>query len=69
MSKNHVKKAEAQIVDVDLDADMDRALTIINLNVVVTNNTVELEDSKPSADNTAPPLLPSAVNHNKNAEN
>jgi hypothetical protein len=36
-------------LDVDLDADMDQALTIINLNEEVSNKTVELENSKPSA--------------------
>jgi hypothetical protein len=40
---------------------MDQALTIINLNEEVSNKTIELEDSKPSADTTAPPLPPSTV--------
>jgi hypothetical protein len=40
---------------------MDQALTIINLNEEVSNTTVELEDSKPSADITVPPLPPSTV--------
>jgi hypothetical protein len=40
---------------------MDQALPIINLNEEVSNKTVELEDSKPSADTTVPPLLPSTV--------
>jgi hypothetical protein len=62
-NKNFVKKAEARVLDVDLDADMDQALTIINLNEEVSNKTVELEDSKPSADTTVPPLPPSTVNH------
>jgi hypothetical protein len=31
-NKNHVKKAEARVLDVDSDADMDQALTIINPN-------------------------------------
>jgi hypothetical protein len=40
---------------------MDQALTIINLNEEVSNTTVDLEDSKPSADTTVPPLPPSTV--------
>jgi hypothetical protein len=39
--------------------------TIINLNEEVSNKTVELQDSKPSADNTVPPLPPSTVNNMK----
>jgi hypothetical protein len=49
VNKKLVKKAEARVLDVDLDADMDQALMIINLNEEVSNITVELEDSKPSA--------------------
>jgi Retroviral aspartyl protease len=61
-NKKHVRKAEARVLDVDSDADMDQALTIINLIEEVSNTTVELEDSKPSADITAvPPLPPSTV--------
>jgi hypothetical protein len=47
---------------------MDQALTIVNLNEEVSNITVELEDSKPSSDNTVPPLPPSPVNQNNVAE-
>jgi hypothetical protein len=47
------------VLDVDLDADMDCTLTIINLNEEVSIKTVERQDSKPSADNTVPPLPPS----------
>jgi hypothetical protein len=64
-NKNQVKKAEARVPDVDLDADMDCTLTIINLNEEVSNKTVELQDSKPCADNTVPPLPPSTVNNMK----
>jgi hypothetical protein len=53
------------VLDVDLDADMDRTLTIVNLNEEVSNKTVELQDSKPSADNTVPPFPPSTVNNMK----
>jgi hypothetical protein len=35
---------------------MDQSLTIINLNEEVSNKTVELEDSKPNADNTVPSI-------------
>jgi hypothetical protein len=61
-NKNQIKKVEARVLDVDSDADMDCTLTIINLNEEVSNKTVELQDSKPSADNTAAPLPPSTVN-------
>jgi hypothetical protein len=64
-NKIQVKTAEARVFDVDLDADMDCTLTIINLNEEVSNKTVELQDSKPSADNTVPPLPPSTVNNMK----
>jgi hypothetical protein len=64
-NKNQVKKAEAKVLDVDLDADMDRTLTIFNLNEEVSNKMVELQDSKPSADNTVHPLPPSTVNNMK----
>jgi hypothetical protein len=64
MNKNHVKKTEAQVLDVDLDADMDQALVIINLNEEVSSKMVELQYSKASADNTVPPLPPSPVNQN-----
>jgi hypothetical protein len=53
------------VLDVDSDTDMDRTLTIINLNEEVSNKTVELQASKPSADNTVPPLPPSTVNNMK----
>jgi hypothetical protein len=62
-NKNQVKKAEPRVLDVDLDADMDCTLTIINLNEEVSNKMVELQDSKPSADSTVPPLPPSTVNN------
>jgi hypothetical protein len=42
---------------------MDRTLTIINLNGEVSNKTVQLQDTKPSADNTVPPIPPSTVNN------
>jgi hypothetical protein len=64
-NKNQVKKAEARVLNVDSDADMDRTLTNINLNEEVSNKTVELQDLKPSADNTVPPLPPSTVNNIK----
>jgi hypothetical protein len=57
------------VLNVDLDADMDCTLTIINLNEEVSNNTVALQDSKPSADNTVPPLPPSTVNNMKVTKN
>jgi hypothetical protein len=44
---------------------MNCTLTILNLNEEVSNKTVELQDSKPSADNTAPSLPPSTVNNIK----
>jgi hypothetical protein len=64
-NKNQVKKAEARVLDVDSDADMDRTLRTINLNEEVRNKMVELQDSKPSADNTVPPFPPSTVNNMK----
>jgi hypothetical protein len=60
-NKNQVKKAEARVLDVDLDADMDRTLTSINLNEEVSNKMVELQDSKPCADNTVASFPPSTV--------
>jgi hypothetical protein len=62
-NKNQLKKAEARVLNVDSDADTDCTLTIINFNEEVSNKTVELQDSKPSADNTVPPLPPSTVNN------
>jgi hypothetical protein len=62
-NKNQAKKAEVGVLKVDLDTDMDRTLTSNNLNEEVSNNTVELQDSKPSADNTVPPLPPLTVNN------
>jgi hypothetical protein len=56
---------EARVLDVDSDADMDRTLTIINLNEKVIKKLVELQASKPSADKTVPPLPPSTVNNMK----
>jgi hypothetical protein len=68
VNKNLAKKAEAQVLEVDSDTDMDHALTTINLNEEVSNKMVELEDSKPIADNNVPPLPPSPVNQNIDTE-
>ena len=58
----HANKAEARVLDVDSDADMDQALTIININDEVRNiDTVQLEVEKSGTDTLLVPPLPSST--------